>query len=362
MARFARTARTPLAEYSARRIAILKPSALGDIVHALPVLSALRSRYPLSHITWVVNRSFEPLLIGNPDLDATLSIDRGGFRGGLWHMADMVSSLASKLRHGRFDLVVDLQGLLRTGLMAGFTGAMRKVGLSTAREGSHLFYTDTIASPNLQESHAVDRLWRVAEAFGVGDQPKRFPIAVQPIANEWVESQLQKCARPWIVVAAGARWLTKRWPPEHFAELVNRAQSKFGGTAIVVGTRDEQDIGLQLSAKVAGPVKDFSGLTSLSQLIAILSKADVMLANDTGPLHVATALGRPVVSPYTCTSVRLHGPYGVERGPVESAIWCQGSYRKKCDRMECMSELQPDRLWYFLHEVLAKWSRSSRSA
>jgi len=352
----------PLAEYRARRIAILKPSALGDIIHALPVLAAVRAKYPESHITWVVNRPLEPLLVGNPDLDATLPVDRHSFKRGIAKAFRAFNELASALRRGRFDLVIDLQGLLRTGIMAGLTGAPRKLGLQSAREGAKHFYTDSVPPNDRESMHAVDRLWKVAEALGVGESPKRFFVPVQESAAEWAAEELRELPRPWVVVAAGARWLTKRWPPEHFADLVQRTQAKFGGTAVLIGAPDEQPIGAKLHSLIEGPARNYTGRTDLARMVALLAKADAVIANDTGPLHVAAALGRPVVAPYTCTQVRLHGPYGVERGPVETAVWCQGSYRKKCDRLECMPELRPERLWYFLREVLTKWSQSSRSA
>src|SRR5947209_2962974 len=133
--------RTPLSEYPASRIALIKPSALGDIVHSLPVLTALRSRYPTAHITWVVNRGYEPLLRGHPDLDATLPFDRGTSRTGLVNTAFNYARFLRQLRAQHFDLVIDLQGLLRSGLMAWASRAARRVGLSTAREGAAWFYT-----------------------------------------------------------------------------------------------------------------------------------------------------------------------------------------------------------------------------
>src|SRR5262245_34656727 len=117
--------RVPLHEHPARRIGIIKPSALGDIVHALPVLTALRRRFPDAHITWIVNRSYEPLLAGHPDLDATLPFDRAAARGSLPAAVRIYTAFASLLRRQGFDLVVDLQGLLRSGLMAFATRAAR---------------------------------------------------------------------------------------------------------------------------------------------------------------------------------------------------------------------------------------------
>jgi len=352
--------RVALSEIRAQRIALIKPSALGDVIHALPVLVALRHRFPDAHIAWVVNRSYEPLLIGHPALDETLSFDRQSLKRGVGPAFRASLDTIKQLRGRRFDLVIDLQGLLRSGLMVAVTGAQRRIGLGTAREGSHLFYTDIISIADKQ--HAVDRNWVVAEALGVGHLPKRFNLTVAEAAREWAEEQLRDCPRPWMFWGVGARWVTKRWPPESFAVLAQRAQQRFGGAALFVGASDETPLARRVMEKLKGPCKDFTGRTTLPQLAALLERADVMVSNDTGPLHVAAALGRPVVAPYTCTQVRRHGPYGAATGAVESTVWCQGSYIKQCNRLECMTELLPDRLWMFLYEILSTWSRNSRSA
>src|SRR4051794_6695218 len=127
--------RPPLAEIRARRIALIKPSALGDVIHTLPVLGALRARFPDAHIAWVVNRAYQPLLDGHRALDETIAFDRGALKGG-WQKAFGASlALARQLRRRRFDLVIDCQGLARSAVMTLATGAARRVGLSTAREG-----------------------------------------------------------------------------------------------------------------------------------------------------------------------------------------------------------------------------------
>jgi lipopolysaccharide heptosyltransferase II len=340
-------ARPPLTEIEPRRVAIIKPSALGDIVHALPVLSAVRNRFPIARLTWVVNRAYESLLRGHPDLDATLPFDRGG-------MTEPLAALrfARRLRAERFDLVIDLQCLFRTGLMVIVTGAARRVGLSTAREGAAHFYTDVV--PDEWESHAVDRYWRIATALGAGDGPKRFHVALDPLAVEWASRQLGQLPRPWLVVGVGARWLTKRWPPQHFAALVNAAHRRFGGTAVFIGTPDEAPLSAQTAALLDGPSLDLSGRTTLPQLTAVLAAADVVLANDTGPLHLAAALGRPVVAPYTCTDPRRHGPYTSMAGAVATTVHCRASYVRRCDHLSCMADLTPERLRGPLFEALSR--------
>jgi lipopolysaccharide heptosyltransferase I len=349
--------RVPLNELAASRIALLKPSALGDIIHSLPVLSALRQRFPGARITWIVNRSYEALLQGHPDLDDTLAFDRRRSRAGWLATAAALARFARTLRSYHFDLVIDLQGLLRSGVMGRLTRAPRRVGLSSYREGANWFYTDIVDVPGgLHGLHAVDRYWRVAEAFGVGDSPRRFVVPVPDDARRSAAARLSPFPRPRLAFGVGSRWATKRWRPAHFANLARRAQAEFGGTIVFVGAADEAAIAAEVRAALCGPSLDLCGRTSLPELSAVLQLCDAMVANDTGPLHLAAALGRPVVAPYTCTKARLTGPYG-SPGAVETTVWCAGSELKRCSRMECMDELTAGRLWPSLHRVLTTWQK-----
>lgn len=354
--------RIPLHEYEPRRVALIKPSALGDIIHTLPVLTALRQRYPYAHITWVVNRAYEPLLRDHPDLSAVLPFDRHTVRHGWLSALSYGSEFLRKLRDQHFDLVLDLQNLLRSGIMTFATGAARRVGLETSREGARWFYTDVVAVPNRDALHAIDRYWLAAKALGAGDGPKTARLPIPNDDLSWADRVLGPLPRPWMMLGVGARWTTKRWPAEHFAALARRAQQHFGGTVVFVGSRDETAAARLVANALSGPSLVLTDQTTLPQLAAILFNADVMVANDTGPLHLATALGRPVVAPYTCTKVRRTGPYGWESKAVEARIWCQGSYLKRCARMECMAALTPDHLWPALYEVLLGWDTHRRSA
>ena len=345
------------------RIAIIKPSALGDIVHALPVLSALRGQFPQSHISWVVNKSFEGLLTGHPDLNETIPFDRGGAGKGFWSGSRYALQFGRELRRRKFDLVIDLQGLLRTGLMTLATGAKRKVGFANAREGAKHFYTERVAVPDADRIHAVDRYWRVVEHLGAGDQPKRFDVPIRENERLTGDRDLAGLPRPWYAVAVGAKWLTKRWPPERFGELLQRAQREFGGTAIFVGVSDDSLLSQRSLQSLSGPSRDWCGKTSLPRLAALLALADVTIANDTGPLHLAAAIGTPCIAPYTCTKVARHGPYTSPRGGIETSVSCAGSYLKRCPNGTiCFQELTADKLWPPLAEVMQSWATRSRSA
>jgi heptosyltransferase I len=345
----------------AQRIALIKPSALGDVIHALPVLTALRVRFPAAAITWVINSAYEPLIKNHPDLTDTLPFDRGAFQKGVWRSARYALSFARELRRRRFDLVIDLQGLLRSGLMCLATRAPQRIGFAHSREGSRYAYTHKV-SVSASHVHAVDRNWLMAEAVGAGDVPKRFHVPLDAAEVNAAHDDLAQFPRPWIAVAVGAKWLTKRWPTSHFAELLNRAQARFGGTCLFVGTGEDATLSRDVIHQLRGPARDFTGRTSLPRLAALLSLADVMVANDTGPLHLAAALGRPCVAPYTCTRIARHGPYTSMARSVETRVPCAGSYRRTCGKMICMPELTPDRLWPHLAEVLDVWHSTSRSA
>jgi lipopolysaccharide heptosyltransferase I len=354
--------RSPLRDYAASRICLIKPSALGDVVQTLPVLRALRRRYPDAYICWLINRIYEPLLAGHPDLDETLPFDRGATRYGPVRALASYVRVLRELRGRRFDLVIDLQGLLRSGLFTAATRARRRVGLGCAREGAAWFYTDVVPVADFSAIHAVDRYWLVAEALGAGDGPVEFRLPVGEPERAWVDEALRGCPRPWLAFGVGARWVTKRWPPGHFAALGRRAQARVGGTVVFVGGPDEVELARATGEQLAGPWRNLSGRTTLPQLTALLAQVDAMVSNDTGPLHLAAALGRPIVAPYTCTRVALNGPYGQAAGAVETRVYCAGSYLRTCRRLDCMDELTPDRLWPALESVLRAWPSHSQPA
>ena len=350
--------RPDLATLEPRRVCLIKPSSLGDVVHALPVLSALRERWPHAHLAWVVNRGLRGLLDGHPMLDEVIPFDRGtvglGPRGLL-----AFARFGSSLRKRNFDLAIDLQGLLRSGVMTAATGARVRVGLDDAREGSRFFYTHRVPMPT-DDAHAVAKLMRVAEALGADPAP-RFAPAIGDEARAWAERACRAVPRPRLVLNVGARWITKRWPPESFAEVAAQAHHDRGAGLIAVGAPEDRSLVDALIARLGAiPLLDLSGQTSLPQLAAVMEAADCVLSNDTGPLHLAAATEVPVVGVYTCTKPEKTGPWGERAVAVSSRVWCAGSCVKRCDRMECMAELGPDRVWAAVRRQLD--ARSSRRA
>ena len=223
------------------------------------------------------------------------------------------------LRKQRFDLVIDLQGLFRSGLMTLATGAPRRVGLSSAREGAAWFYTDVVRVADCRALHAVDRYWLIAEALGAGAGPKTFRVPLPEPEQNWAAEALHGYPRPWLVMGAGSRWLTKRWPPEHFAALARQAQERFGGTVVFVGSQNEAPLARATAARLSGPVLDLTGQHHL----AAAGGAPGPGRRDGGQRYRAAAPGRGP-GPAGGGALYLHqdpahGPYGAQAGARRDA-------------------------------------------
>ena len=192
-----------------RRILLIKPSSLGDIVHAMPTLAVLRDRFPQAEVTWLVKRQWASLVEVIGGVDHVCAVEPG-LRGWLGRVPD--------LRAAGFDLVVDLQGLFRSGAMAWLSGCGRRVGFANAREGSPLFYTQRVPVP-AAPMHAVDRYLSVAEALGAARPAEpRFDFIDRTEDRQAAEVILTQAglaaSSPWIAMNVSARWETKRWPPQ----------------------------------------------------------------------------------------------------------------------------------------------------
>ena len=336
--------RPDLATVEPERVCIIKPSAMGDILHALPILPGLRARWPSAHLAWVVSRPFAELLEGHPDLDETLVFYRG--RKG-WDRDKLLGmpDLLGRLRRSRFDLTIDLQGLFRSALMVAAAGSKIRVGMADAREGSRWLYTHRIDAPRLG-LHAVDRVLRVIRALGGDGRSAQFRLPISDEAQQWAAAAVAGLPGPRIVLNVGARWATKRWPPAHFAAIGRMAYERYGAGLIAVGSAADRPLVDELIAHLGDtPVLDLCGRTRLIQFAALAQQVDLVVSNDTGPLHLAAAAGARVVGIYTCTSPELTGPYGDRAITVRTGVACAASLRKSCGHLSCMSELQPARVW-----------------
>lgn len=336
-----------------KRVLIIKPSSLGDVVHALPILPALRTLLPDAHISWVVGSSFRSLLEGRADLDQVITYEKGASGVSAKGLVGL-SKLCATLARSRFDLTIDLQGLLRSGLMTMAAGSPVRVGLEDAREGARYFYTHRV-SASRTSVHAVDRVMMVAEALGVESPRPEFMLPIGERDDEWARRALREVPRPRLILNMGARWETKRWPVERFAEVARRAVSEFGAGIVAVGAGEDRSLVEALKRHLETvPVVDLCGRTNLLQLAAVARHGDLFLSNDTGPIHLAAAVGAPVVGVYTSTDPLLTGPYGANAVVVQSGLKHSAGHYKKRGGIDGRSEITADRVWCIVRPRLSR--------
>ena len=318
------------------RTLIIKPSSLGDIVQALPVLTALREAHPQAHIAWLVATVFADLLDGHPRLDRVVMFDRrryGRIGQSLAATGEFVAFVEA-LRREKFTTVIDLQGLFRSAFLAAATGAPSRVGFAAARELAPMFYTLAVPMPR-KEMHAVDRYMALARHIGLLDPKATDHLPVPAEARAAVRRRLQAeglaPGEATFILSPHARWPTKQWPPERFAEVVRLAYERSGARAVLVGSGAAEPMARQIleAAAAAQPI-DLVNRTTLKEMVALTAEARAMVTNDSGPMHVAAAVGTPVVAIFGPTHPGRTGPYGHGHRVLAGDAPCRPCFRREC--------------------------------
>lgn len=314
------------------RILIIKPSSLGDVVHAMPTVNLIRSHFTNAHITWLINDSLASLLKNCPLINERIEFHREEFKR-ITHSPQVLGFLM-RLREHNFDLVVDLQGLFRSGLMTAATRAPRRIGLSDAREGARLFYTDVVP---VKRAHAVERYLCAAKYLGCDPLPVEFQLGSSAEDSAYIDKLLAGRVphEPLIAVNAATRWPTKLWGNENFAALVQQLPRE---RVVLTGTAADVPRTNQLCCGCI----NIAGKTNLTQLAELFRRCSVVISNDSGPMHLAAAVGTPVVAIFGPTDPALTGPYGNRHVVLRSDIPCSPCMKPRCahkPRMECMTSV-----------------------
>lgn len=335
------------------KILILKPSSLGDVVQALPVLRLLKQQFPRSEIHWWIDTALAPLLEGDPDLTSVVRFERKRW-GSPRHWPEMLRSIGW-LRAQRFDWVIDLQCLARSGMFAWLANGKLLVGLDEPREGARGFY-DICVPRASYHTHAVDWYLATLPRLGV---PVHWNFSWLPERPETAAAVAAKWSAPgqrWVALQAGARWLNKRWPAEHFAVVIRQLAAEFSEVQFaVLGGRDESDLAAQLCRAAPERCVNLAGQTSLPEMVEWLRRSELLVTNDTGPMHVAAALRKPLIGLFGPTEPRRTGPYSQLENVLRHPLPCAPCMKARCtwpQPMECLQAIPPGAVIERAHQVL----------
>lgn len=297
-----------------KNILIMKPSALGDIVLALPALSALRRSFPDTKISWLVRPEFASLLEDHPALDEIILFDRKLLGKAFYNPKALgaLYSLIRQLRKRKFDAIFDFQCLLRTACLAWLSGCKKRYGIANSRELAHLFYTDKIEH-NSDCIHLVDLYLKMVKTAGAKELEVKFEIPSRQADVDAVKKLLRSYniePGKYIVFIPGSAHEDKCWPAERFAKLADRIASQYNYPIIAVGAYSERNKAEEINSLAKTQIISFAGHTSLKELVELLRLAKLVVSNDTGPGHIASALGVPLVMMYSWSNPARIAPYG----------------------------------------------------
>ncbi len=335
-----------------RNILIIKMSSLGDVLHALPTLYALRENCPTARIVWAVHPAFAAVLPGKPYIDDVVYIDKKRLKSlSYW------KELRQTLHAYHFDLCLDLQGLAKSAIVAFNSGAAEKYGYWEMREGSFLV-SKGLKGPH-QYGHVIERYLDTVRALGGTVGPIEFPLPSVETETKTLLARLrgEGLDGPYIAVVPGARWDVKEWPVPYWQDFLRRVTAS-GMNAVLLGSGDDVPKGRAIAEAVASPrLVDYTGKTTLRELMAAIQASKLYISADTGPLHIANALKKELIALFGPTCPDRTGPYGGAYIHLMISPSSQVTQeRPLVNDPQCMAQITVDDVWRTYSSIQRKGS------
>jgi heptosyltransferase I len=335
-----------------RSVLVVKLSAIGDVIQTLPMVEALKNQYPRAGIDWLVEEESSDLLIGHPALNRVIVSRRKSWLKRLFRKGEFRKTLREiglflgELRSRHYDLVIDNHGILKSGLLVMLSRGKRKIGFQRsagiAEEGNYLF-TNERYKPLSIERHARERYLDLVSQMGV---PVNEAAPDYPLSRDFSQKaedflrEKKFLSRPLVVIHPMAKWETKQWPRENFSRLISALAKRKAPVVITGSPQDVDPVGEILSrVEDSAAVLDLTGKTSLKELAAIFSLADLVLTPDTGPMHLAAAVKAPLIALFGPTAPWRTGPCGDHSLVIRKDLACSPCFKKKCPTRECMNSI-----------------------
>ncbi len=331
------------------KVLIVKLSSLGDCIHTLPSLYAIRKGFEKAGksitIDWLVEEASAPILEGNSMIDELIVVKKRGWTKNFSQSRQTAKRLVAK----RYDAVLDFQGLMKSAVWVSRAKGARRIGFSNAREMSTVFYSEKVKVYD-PEMHAVDRYLLLAKHLlssitkDIGKVV--FPLDIDEKTEAEMESLLDSVGigpnMPFVAVAPRARWKTKLWPVKNFAELSRDLYRMYNFKVVLVGSPNDYDYLESIKTRAGRDTVNLAGKTSLKELICILRRSSAIVTVDSGPMHLAVAAGCRVVALFGPTAPGRTGPYGEGHTILRTGIDCSPCFKRECSDTKCMDEIRVD--------------------
>ena len=341
-------------------ILIVKLSSIGDVIHTLPSLTALRRLYPDAHITWVVEESAADLVKNHPYLDAVLISRRKkwskDFRNGQFRLPiEEIRSFMKTLRQRRYDLVIDFHGLFKSSIIVFLSRGKRKLGYNSLQELSGLFLNEKITED--LNKHAVERYLDFPRYLGAKINSAGFILPSDREAETRVKILLEKYNlgnKKFIAINPIAYWETKLWSNEKFARLADLINDKLQMKVVFTGSEKEPIE--KITSLMTTESINLGGATTLLDLAYLYKKAQLVITTDSGPMHLAAAMETPVIALFGPTDPARTGPYGTGHTIIRTELSCSPCFLKKCSTKKCMEDISPQQVFVAVKKKLTKES------
>ena len=331
-------------------ILIVKLSAIGDVIHTMPALNAIRSHFPDAHITWLVEEDAASLVEGHEALNRVLVSKRKRWMRGLrsssfFSTTSEIYRFIKELRDTDYDMILDFQALLKSGVLIALARGKRKIGFGKGlehMEHSYIFLSERIPAVDM-EIHALSRGMMFIDALGIPSNMVEYKLPVSRHDYEKVDGLMRTYgllgAKPLIAINPVAKWETKLWANKKFSQLADILIDRYDAKIVFTGGPDDRPTIKDIMAVMKGHAVNLAGHTTLKMLAALYEKMVFVVSTDTGPMHMAAAVGTPVVALFGPTAPWRTGPFGSIHQIVRAELDCAPCFKRECKTIDCMEQI-----------------------